>query len=86
MLTSCPIYLFTSVPCTPSSIFASLDCNTQLAVVSWHQQGEQGVSYQANTTDSQGNFVSSCTSNSNNCMSVSMCVMCLLHLTVMMSV
>ncbi|KAL2097078.1 hypothetical protein ACEWY4_006285 [Coilia grayii] len=58
---------FWTAPCTPSIISASLDCYTQVAVVTWHQQGQQGVTYMANATNSQGHVVSTCTSDSNNC-------------------
>ncbi|XP_063075940.1 uncharacterized protein LOC134465972, partial [Engraulis encrasicolus] len=56
-----------TVPCIPSSVNASLDCDTQEALVSWNQQGQQGVRYMANATNSQGMTVSTCNSFSNNC-------------------
>lgn len=55
-----------SAPCPPSSISGSLDCDSQVAVVTWDQQEALGVTYHVNATGGEGT-VSTCSTTNSSC-------------------
>uniref|UniRef100_A0A674DRB0 Uncharacterized LOC115157442 n=1 Tax=Salmo trutta TaxID=8032 RepID=A0A674DRB0_SALTR len=55
-----------TAPCPPTSLSATVDCSTNIAMVTWDSQNAQGVAYSARASDVQGSSVE-CNTTDSNC-------------------